>query len=127
MSDKRHTPGPWKIGRDISFGGRFGGKTIRGSSTVAIAVFGSGRGGANARLIAAAPELLAALRVLTGFAESRDGDTFVREHLKMARAAIEQATNQEVTPCACGDDAVVTCDGRDLCADCHEARQEVTP
>lgn len=96
MSDKRHTPGPWKIGRDISFGGRFGGKTIRGSSTVAIAVFGSGRGGANARLIAAAPELLAALRDIVEAVDPAVGGLTLEDWatgpVAAARAAIEGAT-----------------------------------
>lgn len=108
MSDKRHTPGPWKIGRDISFGGRFGGKTIRGSSTVAIAVFGSGRGGANARLIAAAPDLASALQgIIPAYEAALErlcelgqgfGACMSVKVLPDARAAIEQATNQEVTP-----------------------------
>ena len=102
----KHTPGPWREWDD----------GIRGSNGESVcrvyAVTGDtgkrhGRGVSdyNARLIAAAPELLEALRCLTGYAESEwrkttggrmNGGTSVPiEHVKMARAAIAKATGGE--------------------------------
>lgn len=62
MSDVRHTPGPWRVVEDGGFRGIFN----LGTGQKVAAVIGSIREGehieGNARLIAAAPELLEALR-----------------------------------------------------------------
>lgn len=62
VSMSAHTPGPWAVGAEVA-SARFGGPSIRGGgATVAVVISGNGRADANAALIAAAPDLLAALR-----------------------------------------------------------------
>lgn len=73
----KHTPGPWKIGTEgyRVYGGSYGVAAIEGTSGAA-----SKEAEANARLIASAPELLAAcemalehLKVLTvGYTPTRE-------------------------------------------------------
>lgn len=72
----KHTPGPWKVGAKFDTGSASTSgveiSDIENSETVAVAVEGNDSGGiyayqevmANARLIAAAPELLDALKEL---------------------------------------------------------------
>lgn len=94
MSTK-HTPGPWKATK----GGEI--RAVQDSIEITIAVTfdlrEDDRGTkkeANARLIAAAPELLEALRDLAGWAEMyRDSVAYEsgRKHIYAARAAIAKA------------------------------------
>ena len=81
MSKAKHTPGPWKVlGTSLVFGGR---KPRIGSFAVA-QTFMAGEDGlpltdereqaANARLIAAAPDLLAACRWLRHVMSNDGGD-----------------------------------------------------
>ncbi len=96
-----HTPGPWRRGQEVQFGPRFSGVTIRGSSTVAIVVEGSGRADANARLIAAAPELLDALKGIVEAVDPAIGggtlEDWATGPVTAARAAIARATGEEVS------------------------------
>ncbi len=67
---KKHTPGPWKVGSDL---------TIIGGSTLVAKTYGyvreDGMREANANLIAAAPALLDACRLaLTGLANKDELD-----------------------------------------------------
>ena len=94
MANSTHTPGPWILSTidgvedSLMAGGGDGSEVVADirihwdAATVE----------ANARLIASAPDLLQALRVLAGFAAAHGGDILVKEHLKLARAAIEKAT-----------------------------------
>ena len=80
----KHTPGPWRIGTPPPNGEQ----TIGTQHGLMVAVVTTGSGvptKANARLIAAAPELLEALQEIVNAA---DGDA----GLKKARAAIAKAT-----------------------------------
>ena len=95
MKEMKHTPGPWRIGTAPPNGEQAIG-TIRGMM-VAVATTGVGMEKetlANARLIAAAPELLEALRgMLEVF-----GDEFgigSSETCDAARAAIAKSTGVE--------------------------------
>lgn len=98
---QKHTPGPWRTG------GLSGGAVFSGEKMVA-AVYGDDREcnvdkrmQANARLIAAAPELLEALRDLdecyceAGQELSREDRHRHRMTLIKARAAISRATGTE--------------------------------
>jgi hypothetical protein len=97
----KHTPGPWKQYRDSQGNVRIQGNVPGGP--VAFIEEMNNTGGtpqdhANARLIAAAPELLDALkRILEGNTmEGREEWGFrdvIQEHYKIARAAIAKATN----------------------------------
>mgnify|MGYP001013498869 CR=1 FL=1 len=91
----RHTPGPWKVVPRLS-----GSENHRGYQIVAkpkawtiaeaIPVDHDGiEGGANARLIAAAPELLQALQNLVS---DIDDGTVYGQRLAQAHAAIAKAT-----------------------------------
>lgn len=124
MSTHKHTPGPWKFGKEltarsvewlVSFDAGSKGRGIAIAETCA----GSGNEDANARLIAAAPELLEACQTFAewlrreeaGFpAETRfntpEGEAKWREWFdenfricdlaqKQARAAIAKATGGE--------------------------------
>jgi hypothetical protein len=82
----KHTPGPWysRNGSSPHFQGQIADETT--GATVAISY--SDEGGAHARLIAAAPELLAALERYV------DGDVEKHDDLhRAARAAIAKATS----------------------------------
>lgn len=96
MSDKTtHTPGPWRISQNVSRhvigpkGGvvTCGELTWDGPGSTAIA-------DANARLIAAAPELLEALRTLAVEEYRDDDDPILGAARDKARAAIAKATEQ---------------------------------
>lgn len=95
MKEMKHTPGPWRIGTAPPNGEQAIG-TIRGMM-VAVATTGVGMENetlANARLIAAAPDLLDALHaVLSDYmAVHGVGDLEVQPALFQAHAAIDKAT-----------------------------------
>lgn len=96
MSTTKHTPGPWHIAR-------FDATTveIRSERGLIVAEVGntSTEDDANARLIAAAPELLSALqriadRNLTYLSGKVMGDQISYEDVAAARAAIAKATGE---------------------------------
>ena len=87
----KHSPGPWSIGPEIQ-NGRFAGVTIKASATVAVVTSGCGSQEANARLIAAAPELLEALKsVCRDWEKIADKTPCWMPSISQARAAIEKA------------------------------------
>ena len=93
----QHTPGPWRVFTTLSGGQIIGIGELTGDG-VADCGFGVWRGGseealANARLIAAAPDLLHWLTVLV---ETYGGPDPRRDapNLKSARAAIAKATGE---------------------------------
>jgi hypothetical protein len=90
MLNTQHTPGPWKVHTE---GKKTGILTSDNVDHVAT-VHNLYRQEANARLIAAAPELLEALAVfLAQYAShSTDPDREARPEIKLARAAIAKAT-----------------------------------
>ena len=101
----KHTPAPWSV--DTNTNDLREAETIRGGDGVRIAAtykihehrddktkaYYEAR--ANSRLIAAAPELLEALRELVAYHGS-DVDNGLDELLTAARAAIAKATGQEI-------------------------------
>jgi hypothetical protein len=89
-----HTPGPWSTFQDPSLRHSVGGATVRicemwGKDPA----FYTAEDEANARLIASAPDLLAALRQLTEYLVAYEGSRFVTQ-LDAAEAAIAKATNE---------------------------------
>jgi hypothetical protein len=88
MTDK-HTPGPWQSGGCVVYGPDGAGV----ADLVAGVCNHNGRSPdeteANARLIAAAPELLKALEPFAAI--DVEGTTLTLEHLENARAAIKAA------------------------------------
>ncbi len=87
-----HTPGPWIKESDHS--NRL--RSVNKYGTVVCSVYGDGQQEANTSLIAAAPELLAALQSLVGEADlgEIDHDNETRAMLAAARAAIAKATGE---------------------------------
>ncbi len=84
----QHTPGPWKASPYSSIVGcAVTAQPDPRANTVLVAAVRSGQ--ANARLIAAAPKMLAALKAVVGVAD-RDTVEFAR-----ARAVIAQAEGRE--------------------------------
>jgi hypothetical protein len=87
-----HTPGPWVVDRSRNIvahspvGAVFLADVYSGGPGIATA-------NANARLIAAAPDLLAALESLTDVAE-HDGECLSEGHITTARAAIARAKGE---------------------------------
>lgn len=93
MTQSQHTPGPWIVQGDtyvtvnsliIAHCKQAGNTTLEEAQ-------------ANARLIAAAPELLEALEDLIGYAEHRFGDNdYYKNHgcMNKARAAIAKARGE---------------------------------
>ncbi len=92
-----HTPGPWEYGKYHPSGpNRFGHFDITqtGEMYIHARSFASGpesEGQANARLIAAAPELLAALRMALKIIEHPDVDA--SEEAEIIRDTITKATS----------------------------------
>lgn len=102
MSEPTHTPGPWEViqhGQKIVVRTESPSKTRFGASRYA-AVGGFERSDpkqlaealANARLIAAAPELLEALQAITDAAKEK---RVTAEHYEVASAAINKATGKQ--------------------------------
>lgn len=110
----KHTPGPWEVSelrertttgdwRDASYieaSAGWANSGMAGKRTVAIVGHWKDRPNpqADARLIAAAPELLEALENLVGLCEAGDGSEEYHRHepqeMKDARAAIKKARGE---------------------------------
>ena len=93
----KHTPGPWRVGQNCGIvGGKYGSPVCDLPSASMLA--GSiAEHTANANLIAAAPDLLAALETIAIRANLRDDDDPSREcaHiLSVARAVIRRARGE---------------------------------
>ena len=89
----QHTPGPWAISpiRDAD-GALYIESPLTDARNERVAcIFGFAEADANARLIAAAPDMLAALREAYLTLECRDGTARVTEQV---RAAIAKATGE---------------------------------
>lgn len=85
-----HTPGPWSVEKDGSAEHRNEANVINGADGTMI-VYGQVND-ADARLIAAAPELLEALQAFPGFTDDATaGDAW----LEKMRAAITKATGEQ--------------------------------
>jgi hypothetical protein len=97
--DTKHTPGPWTVREgDGNYLWEVAGKTPRGKDRVICRPAGSDRQ-ANARLIAAAPDLLAALheQVLVNRMLMHDAgldEQAILDGTAQARAAILKATGE---------------------------------
>jgi len=85
-----HTPGPWAVSAG-SYGPEM---QINGADGFGVALCADGVGDGvmerNARLIAAAPDLLAALQSIVASADANCGDSLANA-IDTARAAIEKA------------------------------------
>jgi len=123
-----HTPGPWSTFQDASLRHTVGTATGRicdmwGQEPA----FFTAEDAANARLIAAAPELLSALAEVTGVIEAYCDDhnsarpTDVTVVLPKLRAAIAKATGrEEVGVCGgCGTDGEYSPDEFWVCVECQ--------
>lgn len=90
--DTKHTPGPWSLKDDISL--VVGPSADPAGDPVATIEGHPEEAFANARLIAAAPDLLAALRALVEYEDDAPPDgSRGAEVYNQARAAIAKATN----------------------------------
>ena len=87
----KHTPGPWDVCGDVDITGPQG--EFVATAHVPGSEVGTAREYANARLIAAAPDLLEALRMAAGFIESGEsaGHSFfeVRQAWRNAIAKVQ--------------------------------------
>jgi hypothetical protein len=87
MKTSKHTPGPWRV----NVAAIVAPNAPLGRRTIATSVHG-----ANARLIAAAPELLEALRDLFRAVESWDDpEAFDAEEFRRARALLARLDEKE--------------------------------
>jgi hypothetical protein len=84
MSNTQHTPGPWTANR----------RYVETDEATVCEVFGGNR--ADARLIAAAPELLAALQSLIDMDVAYQRGPKVEDAVEVARTVIAKATGGEV-------------------------------
>ena len=73
MSNSNHTPGPWTTKPTASLGPQYAVYPEAGGPDIAI-VYDHGNTAANAHLIAAAPELLAALEQILAAADDPDNE-----------------------------------------------------
>jgi len=90
----KHTPGPWHTAPDKSFYVFAHGSLAEQAGVTDGPFICSASTQSNARLIAAAPDLLAALRLIE---IDRDGDGFIcREAMDQVRAAIARAEGEAV-------------------------------
>lgn len=95
MSEVKHTPGPWRYGAASLYDGFYIAPDARLPTLAAVHNF-PGHAEANARLIAAAPELLSALKDAMrssrkDFKHGPDGDRQHREAYAEQFAAIAKA------------------------------------
>ena len=94
----KHTPGPWKVGMAFDNYGEteiaIEHMTPAGNLVVAVALGGLQGQDANARLIAAAPDLLAALQAIVKSLVDQDDEGMIEHAQQMidARAAIAKST-----------------------------------
>lgn len=94
MTDK-HTQGPWKISKETTKGQFVTETHIRAANDWHIALVGPCEVDANARLISAAPDLLAALEHAIRVCEASDDKTGLAfSILTQARAAIKKAKGE---------------------------------
>ena len=89
MTDTQHTPGPWVVYRGVQHQGEF--IIHKDATDIAVTRFANGDCNANARLIAAAPELLAALEACLAVPNKNRPD-YIWDN---ARAAIAKATGAQ--------------------------------
>lgn len=89
----KHTPGPWEVRHDDA-------EKVEANDGEGVAVMSGGHRGtveraANARLIAAAPELLAALRIIAEWdpaaSPNEPGGMSIMDAIDIAQAAIRKA------------------------------------
>jgi hypothetical protein len=104
QSPLKHTPGPWQLSRNQrNTKARISGKEWEWFARIWVSIDGepSPEGEANARLIAAAPDMLAALQMAADTIHSYHGDQTshdgwqneeVRDVWLAARAAVRKAT-----------------------------------
>jgi hypothetical protein len=98
MTEAKHTPGPWAVDRDLNI---YAGRPMFGTREAIADTYGTNKLSecdANARLIAAAPELLDALRrtrkrLYDGMIILGSSPEFAAEGCHEADAAIAKATN----------------------------------
>lgn len=87
MSDAQHTPGPWRLERNVT-NYRSGAKSLQLRSHDGISLIATFPGCegdvANARLIAAAPDLLDACRKALYALKGREHDQFLRDAITKA-------------------------------------------
>lgn len=94
----KHTPGPWQVGMAFDNYGEteiaIEHMTPAGNLVVAVALGGLQGQDANASLIAAAPDLLAALQAIVKSLVDQDDEGMIEHAQQMidARAAIAKAT-----------------------------------
>jgi hypothetical protein len=88
MTDTQHTPGPWAVYRAVQNEGEF--IIHQGATDIAVTRWALGDCNANARLIAAAPELLAALQACLAVPNKNRPD-YIWDN---ARAAIAKAIGE---------------------------------
>jgi hypothetical protein len=89
-----HTPGPWAVGEPYRFGYDSGRTPITGSNAAVAIVDTSSRylpGAANAQLIAAAPDLLAAVHRAAEYFAANQDDEIAADLLNEMRAVINNA------------------------------------
>jgi hypothetical protein len=97
--EKMHTPGPWYVGyRDENIVRSLSAKLVEGDDGMVAATYRMNvNQKGNALLIAAAPEMLEALRAMVAAHQNRvstDGEKWV---MQQARAAIAKAEDKAVT------------------------------
>jgi hypothetical protein len=68
----KHTPGPWFVADGAMFNDRMPRIATKGPSVAMVCLTGNGTQDANARLLAAAPDLLATLQTIALHAPSLD-------------------------------------------------------
>ena len=90
MSESKHTPGPWRVRLSTPEEGYYCWWIYDADDREVTTV--DGRDEANARLIASAPDLLAALKAFPGFT---DDATIGDKWIETMRAAIAKAEGQQ--------------------------------
>jgi hypothetical protein len=96
MANQNHTPGPWHIDHDDRPGMKWNHHICGSNGRAVCLITHSETADANARLIAAAPELLEALQAIVDQEQSGDEETHMHDMADIARAAIAKATQQIV-------------------------------
>lgn len=97
MSEAKHTPGPWQacdVGDYSDYDGRC--RVILGNDLrIAVVLGDHDESAANARLIAAAPDLLEELEDMVSLVEYLMNDSYDNKETAEARAAIAKAKGDQ--------------------------------
>jgi hypothetical protein len=90
----QHTPGPWRVARDVNYGQFVTNERVRSADDTVICNLHA-KANINGPLIAAAPDMLAALQAIAATSTEEDAETALGGIQAICRAIIAKAKGGE--------------------------------